>query len=247
MWHHHHTPSTHLGSDADVTTIPAHTDPVRCTRTRTRRLARSAGVPQRPRDNSLPEIRRNSRLSGVYTRCKRPWSVGSGCSKNHRPHIKNHHDTRSDLAYTGLGTHPTRHCTSFPIQTAESTASPRGSRQTVVTGPTVWTSGATIGIFQPKFLVEVVEKGHGHQPVSTNLGQHGSGPPRGKYSHTKSVRDLCNCVSRVPKSRKVRHGEAVGASLCRDPCFGRPSGYLKISSGCMCFFYLRTSGPTIYL
>ena len=104
-------------------------------------------------------------------------ALGSGCSKNRHPHTKNHPDTRSDLAYTGLGTHTTRACTRFPVETAESTAALRGSRYWVVTGPSVGTLGATVRILHPNFLVEVVDKDHGRRPVSTNRGQpHSSGP-----------------------------------------------------------------------
>ena len=99
-------------------------------------------------------------MASLYTD-RTPERLGSGCSKNRHPHKKNHPDTRSDLAYTGLGNHTTRACTRFPVETAESTAALRGSREWVVTGPSVGTQGATIGILQPNFLVEVVDKGHG--------------------------------------------------------------------------------------
>ena len=115
-------------------------------------------------------------MASLYTD-RTPERLGSGCSKNRHPHTKNHPDTRSDLAYTGLGNHTTRACTRFPVETAESTAALRGSRYWVVTGPSVGTLGATVRILLPKFLLEVVDKGHGYQPVSTNRGQpHSSGP-----------------------------------------------------------------------
>ena len=115
-------------------------------------------------------------MASLYTD-RTPERLGSGCSKNRHPHKKNHPDTRSDLAYTGLGTHTTRACTRFPVETAESTAALRWSRYWVVTGPSVGTLGATVRILHPNFLVEVVDKGHGRRPVSTNRGQpHSSGP-----------------------------------------------------------------------
>ena len=73
--------------------------------------------------------------------------------------MKYHHVyTRSDRAYTGLGNNP-RH--KLVPDSLSRTASPRGSRHWVVTGTTVGTRGATVGMLHPAFLVELVDEGHG--------------------------------------------------------------------------------------
>ena len=64
--------------------------------------------------------------------------------------METRHDTRSDLASAGLGTHPTRACTRLPVPTAESTAAPR---EGLVTG---WSRDPQLGHGAPQLAYTYV-------------------------------------------------------------------------------------------
>ena len=116
-------------------TIPGHTDPVHCTKNTTARLARSAGVSRSSRDNSLPEMRRTSRLSGVLQAVER--HVSSVRSRNHRAIVTHARKTITTPIQTsrppvwvptpeGNPLLPSAHTAHKLVHAAESTAAPRG-------------------------------------------------------------------------------------------------------------------------
>ena len=100
-------------------------------------------------------------------------SLGHETTVKSLPTHGNRHDTRSDLASTGLlGTHPTRACARFPVHTAERSAAPRESRDWVGSlNPQLGHGAPQLVYYTPHILVEVVDGSHGYQPVPTHLGQ----------------------------------------------------------------------------